>query len=261
MAEYHKLYQRARYYDIALARDVRREVDFITEAYGYYHGGRLNSILEIACGPGYHAREMARRGVHAIGLDLEAEMIQFAAAQALSEGLKVEWVVSDMRQFQLNTPVEMAICMFDGLDALTENEDLIRHFRAVSENLLPGGLYLIDLTHPREADYAHYAGFRYEGESDGVRVEIIWGINQPRYDLVSGVARSEIEIHIYERGRETVIRDEANERLLFPQEINLLACLSGKMQVIAWHGDYDLRQPLDYSESSKRMIGILQRIG
>ncbi len=260
MAEFHKLYQQARYYDIALARDVSREVDFIIDAFAYYHGGRLNSVLEIACGPGYHARELARRGVQAKGLDLESEMIQYASERANAEGLKVDWIVSDMRRFRLDEPVEMAICMFDGLDALTDDEALIEHFCVVSENLLPAGLYLIDLTHPREADYAYYSAFKYEGERDGMRVEIIWGTNQPQFDLVTGVARCKIKVNIYEGDKHQVIREEASERLLFPKEINLLARLSSKLQVIGWHGDYDLKQPLDYSEASRRIIGVLKKI-
>jgi len=261
VSELHKLYRRPYYYDIALARDVGRDADFIADVFGHYHGGRLGSVLEIACGPGYHACELARRGVHVTALDLEAEMLDFAAARAAAEGVEVNWMLADMRQFHLNSPVEMAICMFDGLDALTENDDLIQHFCVVADNLLPGGLYLIDLTHPREVDYAHYADFRYTGERHGVQVEIAWGINNPRYDLITATARTEIELRIREKGEETVIRDVALERLLFPQEIVLLARCSGALRVVGWHGDYDLKQPLDYSDSSKRMIAVLQKKG
>ena len=131
MAEHHELYQRAFYYDIALKRDVGAEIDFLFFVYEHYTGGSLRSVIDLACGPGYHARAFAQRGIRSVGLDLHPEMIQYAADQAAIDGVKVEWVAADMRFFQLSPSVNMAICMFDGLDALVKNEDLIQHLRAV----------------------------------------------------------------------------------------------------------------------------------
>ncbi len=54
---------RAKYYDIAFARDIGREVQFIRDLHRQRTGRPLASLLEIACGPGYHARAFARLGV------------------------------------------------------------------------------------------------------------------------------------------------------------------------------------------------------
>ena len=149
MAEYHNLYQRAIYYDIVFERDVSREADFITTAYRHYTGTEARSVLDIACGPGYHAREFARRGMHAVGLDLRPEMVQLAREKDARENLIVDWVTADMRFFKLDTPVDVAITMFDGIDALTTNDDFVQHLRAVADNLTDRGLYMIDFLHPR----------------------------------------------------------------------------------------------------------------
>ncbi|HZD55159.1 MAG TPA: class I SAM-dependent methyltransferase [Anaerolineales bacterium] len=261
MAEHLNLYRRALYYDIALQRDVSREVGFLTAAYRHYTAGELGSVLELACGPGYHARAFAARGVRAAGLDLSREMLDLAGEKANAEGLDITWIKADMRSFRLENPVDMVICMFDGIDALLTNQDLIQNFRTVADNLNPGGLYLIDLTHPRECDYNHYGDFRYSGERDGVKVEILWATNNPQFDLVSAVARTDIEIRVNYHGKESLITDSAVERLLLPQEIILLAQLSEALQVVGWHGDYDLAQPLDHTPGSQRMICILQKPG
>jgi len=259
LAEHHELYKRAFYYDIALKRDVDAEIDFLIAVYEHYMGHSLRSGIDLACGPGYHARAFAKRGIHSVGLDLHPEMIRFAADQAALDGVKVEWVAADMRSFQLPSPVDMAICMFDGFDALVKNDDLIQHLRSVGVNLAPRGLYLVDITHPREVDYDHYGEFIYKGERDGIQVEIIWGTNNPRPDLVTAVADTEIEIRINDHGKLTIIHDKAKERILFPQDIIVLAELSGVFDVVGWHGDYDIQQPLDYSPKSRRMIAILQK--
>jgi hypothetical protein len=151
--------------------------------------------------------------------------------------------------------------MFDGLDALLTTEDLITHLRAVAQNLHPDGIYIIDLTHPRECSFQKYGTFRYHGKRDGMEAEIRWATNHPRFDLVTGVADTELEMHVTDHGREIVVKDRARERLLLPQEIGLLAEQSGVLRVVGWHGDYDVRQPLDHSEASRRMIAVLQRAG
>ena len=52
MAELNEIYARADYYDIAFARDIEREVKFIHDLQQHRTGRELESLLEIACGPG-----------------------------------------------------------------------------------------------------------------------------------------------------------------------------------------------------------------
>lgn len=260
MAEHLNLYQRARYYDIIFDRDVSREVDFIEQAFRHYAGRRgPASVLDLACGPGYHALEFARRGVRATGLDLRAEMLALGEEKAAAGGLRVDWLAGDMRTFKLGEPVEAAFIVFDGLDALLTNEDLVSHFNAVAENLVPGGMYLIDLIHPRDCSLAKYGKFEYAGSRNGVQVHIDWATNSPDHNLVTGVAEVELAMVIRENGAEKKVVDQAFERILDPQEIQLLCLLSGRLTPVGWHGDYDLAQPLDHSAASRRMLAVLQR--
>lgn len=261
MAEHHNLYQRAVYYDIALERNVSREVEFIQQAYQYYAGKRLRSALDLACGPGYHARALASRGVRAVGLDLRPEMLDLAREKANDQGVDVTWLRGDMREFWLDQPVDMVLCMFDSLDALLSNAELVRNFRAVADNLTSSGLFLIDITHPRDCNYQDYGDYRYAGERDGVQVEIMWAVEPPEFDLVAGTVRVAVEMHVDDHSEKHVIPDSAVERLLDPQELILLAQLSGRLEAVGWHGDYDLDQPLDNSPNSARMIGILKKKG
>ena len=144
MTQHNTLYSHAVYYDIALKRDVSREVDFIVAVYRHHPGAEPRSVLDIACGPGYHARAFARRGLQAVGLDLRPEMLDFAQSEAADEGVEVSWLLSATRHFQLETPADIAICMFDGIDALLTNEDIIQHLRTVTANLTPCGLYVLE---------------------------------------------------------------------------------------------------------------------
>ena len=261
MAQYNELYRRAGYYDVVFRRDVSREIDFLLAACRLYGGAEPASLLDIACGPGYHAWEAARRGLSSIGLDLRPEMLDLGAAWSAAEGACVEWLAADMRDFRLDRPVDLAICMFDGLDALLSNDDIVRHLRAVAGNLGPHGLYVLEYTHPRDCSMQSYGDFRYAGRRNGVDVEVTWAIEPPVVDLMAGTAEVVIELRVNDRGQQLRVVDAAKERFLLPQEIVLLAELSTAFEVVGWYGDFDLNQPLDMSPASRRMIGILRKRG
>jgi len=258
MAQHTNLYQLAYYYDVAMRRDVSAQMDVVVDVYRQYCGREIESMLDIACGPGYHAADAARRGLYAVGIDLMPEMIEYAKDH-LEEGLQVDWLAADMRDFQLPRPVDMAICVFDAIDALTENVDVVRHLRSVAANLTPGGLYLIQHTHPRDCHLSEYGEYEYGGERDDTSVRIEWATNNPQFDLVRCVAHVEIKLHITENGTQRVLRDEADERLFSPQEFQLLAELSSVFDVVGWYGDYDLNQPFDLSPQSQTMIAIMRK--
>ena len=187
------------------------------------------------------------------------EMVEMVLARAAEAGLAADFFAADMRAFALARPVDLAICMFDSIDALLTNDDLIDHLRCVATNLTPGGIYVIDLTHLRDCSFASYGSFRYSGERGPVSVEIVWATNDPAFDVLTGVAEVEIELHVEDNRTRQIIKDTARERLLTPQEILLLARLSGALEVVGWHGGYDLAQPLDSTPASTRLICVLQK--
>ena len=131
MADENFLYRHPRYYDILFRRSVAPEIDFLVDLFRTHLGRPLRSLIELGCGPGYHARAFALRGYAASGLDRSEEMIRFARQEAEREGAAVEWIVGDLRDFQLPTPVDLACCLFDSIDGLHSN----RRFRPA----LPSG--------------------------------------------------------------------------------------------------------------------------
>jgi len=56
-------------------------------------------VLDLCCGPGRHALELARRGLNVTAVDRTAAYLDQARDQAASEGLEIEFVQQDMRDF------------------------------------------------------------------------------------------------------------------------------------------------------------------
>jgi SAM-dependent methyltransferase len=258
VAEHNRLYAQCRYYDILFNRDVSRDVDFLLALYRRQNGRPPGSMLELACGPGYHARAFARHGRRAVGLDLRPGMTDFARDRAAAEGVAVEWIVGDMRDVRLAVPVDLALCVNSGVDCLLTNDEIVRHFRSIAAGLNPAGLYVVELTHPRDCSPYQYGSWHYQGERDGVRVTLDWATNRPLADPVTQVSRVQTVLRVTEDGREQTYSDEASERFCSAQEIVALAELSGALRVIAWYGAFDLDQPLDNSSAASAVVAVLQ---
>ena len=210
MAALNDLYRYAIYYDIVFGRNVDFEVDFLIDVVRRYRGRPPTSVIDLGCGPGYHARAFARRGLHAMGLDWSDEMIRFAREEAAREGLEVDCRVGDMRAFAVPEPVDLAVCLFDSIDSLCSIDDFVEHFRAVAANLAADGLYVIGQSHQRDVSIIDYGPFRYEGERNGCRVQLDWATDA-KIDTLSQTADVELVMHVHEGGEDHVFHYRTTE--------------------------------------------------
>jgi hypothetical protein len=164
-----------------------------------------------------------------------------------------------MRYLNLAEPVDAAVAMFDSIDALQTDDDLIAHFQCMADNLTPHGIYVLEISHPADYQYDKYPRIAYHGERDGMEVDLLWATNRAQFDFVSGVAQVDIEIHVNDHGKETIIHDTAEERLFCAGELRLLARLSGVLDAVGWYGDFKLSQPFDHSLKTQCMLCVMQK--
>jgi SAM-dependent methyltransferase len=101
--------------------------------------------LDLCCGPGRHALELARRGYGVTGVDRTACYLGDARRAAEVEKLDVEWVQSDMREFRRDASFDAAINLYTSFGYFEDPAD----DRRVASNLLaclkPGGRLLMDI--------------------------------------------------------------------------------------------------------------------
>jgi len=77
------------------AAETRGQVDFIERVLGL-EGSR--ELLDVPCGEGRIAIELARRGHRVTGVDLSEPLLEAARAASAGEGLEVHWERRDMRE-------------------------------------------------------------------------------------------------------------------------------------------------------------------
>lgn len=107
-------------------------------------------LLDVGCGAGYFAREMARRGARVTGVDLSPAMLRHArhARRAESDApLGIDYVVGDAERVDVLFP-PAAFDMATSCVALQDVPDPAAALRAVAAVLRPGGRFVASITHP-----------------------------------------------------------------------------------------------------------------
>lgn len=101
-------------------------------------------VLDLACGHGRVALELARRGYRVTGLDLSAPSLERAREDAAAERLDVEWVHADMREIPTGAQFDGIVNVFTAFGYFDEEEENARVLEGVARALRPGGRFLID---------------------------------------------------------------------------------------------------------------------
>jgi SAM-dependent methyltransferase len=122
-------------------RQLKREVDFIDEGLAVAPGGR---ILDLACGAGQHAVELAARGYDVVGFDLSQSQLDWASGLALERGQRLQFTHGDMRELGYQEAFD-AICCWNTSFGFYEEEKNIDIAQRIFRALRPGGRFLLDV--------------------------------------------------------------------------------------------------------------------
>lgn len=135
--------------DQSWVEDTGRQVDFLVERLHLQGGER---ILDLACGFGRHALELARRGFSVVGVDITPDYVRYAEEQARREGLDARFICQDIRAVTFEGQFDLVLNMADGaVGYLESDEENHKIFQVVARALKKGGKHFMDIM---SADYA-----------------------------------------------------------------------------------------------------------
>ncbi|MEU8799962.1 class I SAM-dependent methyltransferase [Spirillospora sp. NPDC048819] len=239
-------------YELACSfRDVPAEVDALLGwCAGHRPAGRPGTVLELAAGPAEHAREFARRGLAATALDLNPEMCAYAAREAGRANVRVEVVRDDMTRFDLGRRFDLIVTMLDSTSHLMTLDAFVAHLRRVSAHLSPGGLYIVEMSHPRDRLGEPTVSTGWTVERDGVHASVRWGEPGDRLDPVTQIADDHVTMTINGGGGVTaggrppgddevrVLRDVVPYRFWSATELDAAIRVAGGLEKAAQYGDF-----------------------
>ena len=153
-------------------------VDFVTAELARTGIGE-GRLVDLACGTGSAAIDLARRGFSVTGVDSSPAMLREARRKAREAGIAASFLEMDMRYFALDDEVDVATCLYDSLNYLLRVSEVASVIERVGRALRPGGVFVFDFNTPYQYE-------RLDGR-DVVTAERddLFGVYRHRYDGVS----------------------------------------------------------------------------
>ena len=105
----------------------------------------FSRVVEIACGSGATAVDLARKGLEVEAIDLSPIFVRSTRARAKAARVELRVRRGDMRDFRVARPADLVVCEFSALNNLARRDELPRVLRCVARALRPGGLFYFDV--------------------------------------------------------------------------------------------------------------------
>jgi ubiquinone/menaquinone biosynthesis C-methylase UbiE len=150
-------------------------------------------ILDVPCGHGRIARRLASAGLEVTGVDASEAFIELARGEPVGPGVRVDYVVGDMRQLPVPGPFDAVVCWFTSF-GYYDDADCHRVLAEFHRVLRPGGTVVIETMH-HDATVRHFTATpdaTVVQRGDDAQVDLA------RFDPLSG--RIETERTVYRDG-------------------------------------------------------------
>jgi SAM-dependent methyltransferase len=213
------------------------------------HGG---PVLELGCGTGRIALELAREGVEVVGVELSPAMLDFARRKADAAGVAVTWALGDIRSFDLGRTFPLVLLPYNTLNHLLDMDSIRRCFATLRRHLDPGSRFVVDTFQPSLAFLGGEPArrrpiLRYLDPYTGEEVVLH---EEHHYEPATQLDRIVWRYHV--GGRTDGGEEEMTMRLFFPNELEPLLALE-RLAMEVRYGHYD-RRPFD--STSPRQLAV-----
>jgi len=168
------------------------EVDNVVRLLGISRGAH---VLDLGCGPGRHSTELARRGFQVTGVDRTVTYLEQARQRAEQDGLNIELVNADMRQFRRPGTYDAVVNLYTTFGFFEDPEDDRRVLDNIHASLKTGGKLLMEMMGKeilartfRERDWLEVDGVVFLEER---KLSPNWDHIDSRWIMVDGNGRRE----------------------------------------------------------------------
>jgi len=121
----------------------KKEVDFILDHIELRCGAH---ILDMCCGDGRHALELAKRGYNVCGIDYSDELLRIAEEKVPSDVKpRISFIKEDMRKCSVEEFCDLTLSMFISLGYFDRDEDNFLAIKKLCNSVKSGGHLFIEL--------------------------------------------------------------------------------------------------------------------
>jgi SAM-dependent methyltransferase len=138
----------SKYYNLLYKdKNYKEEADYIHSIIQKYSQHAF-SILELGCGTGRHAFELAELGYQIHGIDISPRMLEYAHHSLETCNSKAKERISfsknDIRTFRFNRKFDVVASLFHVMSYQVTDESLDKVFETAAVHLKPGGIFIFD---------------------------------------------------------------------------------------------------------------------
>src|SRR5260370_11066342 len=130
----------------------QKEAGFVATALDLKPGA---SVLDLCCGQGRHAVNLAKRGLKVTGLDLNSEYLELTRRAADASKVQLETVAADMREIPFENNFDAIVNMYSSFGYLESEAEDLKVLESAARALKHGGRLLLDMLN-REWAFANY---------------------------------------------------------------------------------------------------------
>lgn len=132
----------AEYYDLMTEhKDYQKECDFIEEVLSKFLKNPPSKVLDVGCGTGTHALELANRGYNVFAFDVAKPMIEIAIKKDTKN--EVQFSHGDITDYR-GKNFDAVICMFDTVNYLHSFFDFVNFLKDVRSSMSTKGIFIFD---------------------------------------------------------------------------------------------------------------------
>ena len=117
------------------------EAEFVIDTMSLAPGAQ---VLDVGCGYGRHAMELAARGFHMVGLDLSTPLLVRGGEEAHRRGLTINFIRGDMRELDFENQFDAAYSLFSTFGYF-DDETNKKTLQNIARALKPNGKLLIEI--------------------------------------------------------------------------------------------------------------------
>jgi SAM-dependent methyltransferase len=208
-------------------------------------------VLELGSGTGRVAIPLAQEGFGVTGIDTSEGMLQEARRKSFAAKVEVEWVIADMRAFDLDNAYSLIILPNNTLCHLLHRSDLEACLASVRKHLTPTGKFVIDVFVPKmelliDQPEARFPFSEYDDPDNEGRVVVT---ESYIYETDTQIKRVTTWHAI--PGMDEEVAEALDLRMYFPQELDALLEYNG-FAIDGKFGDYE--QTVFGAQSEKQII-------
>ena len=143
----------ASFYDSLLCEVdyAQRATFFINEVKRFKDKCQL--VLDLACGTGSLAVELAKKQLEVIGIDASPDMLMLAREKSQQASPQIMYLCQPLEELDLYGTADAAFCMLDSLNHLEGKENLELAFGRLKFFIEPGGIFIFDMNTPYKHEH------------------------------------------------------------------------------------------------------------